>query len=87
MAEKRSRSFLNVQTNGGRHGYLAGSRILSRVLRAIRELYVTHDDRHAFEKLSPLARPPAVKVFRVSQEFRVQCSATEEESTTEGGGG
>ena len=62
FGRKKSRSLLNLQTNGGRHGYLAGSRILSHVLRAIRELYVKRDDRHAIEKRSPLARPPAGKV-------------------------
>ena len=43
--------------------------------RAIKELYVTRDDRRAIGKRSPLVTPLGGKVFWVSREFRVQSSA------------
>ena len=35
------------------------------MLRAMKELYVARDGRHAIENRSPLARPPGGKVFWV----------------------
>ena len=57
--------------------------------RAIKELYVTRDDRRAIGKRSPLVTPLGGKVFWVSRGFRVQSSATEDQESMWklGGGG
>ena len=57
-SRKQSCSFVTLQINAGRHDYLAGI----SVLHAMRELYVTRDNRQAIGKISPLVTPLGGKV-------------------------
>ena len=59
-SRKQSCSFVTLQINARRHDYnWAGS----SVQRAIKELYVTRDDRQAIGKRSPLVTPLGGKDF------------------------
>ena len=55
----------NNERLGGMTGWAWPSNYLavSSVQHVIKELCITHNDRHAIEKIPPLARPPARKVF------------------------